>query len=149
MFGRMGFRIVAGLLLALALMAGAAAIGYFAYNAGLAQGATPGGAQVAPPAGVPAPYFAYAPYHYGPFGFGFLGCLGPLFFLFVVFGLFRLLLWGGMGWRRHGGPWAQGAGGPFGPEEMRRHWKEKAEAWHREMHGGQPPESSKESTTMP
>jgi len=147
MFGRMGFRIVAGLFLVLALIAGAAAIGYFAYNAGLAQGAATGGAQVAPPAGVPAPYFGYAPYHYGPFGFGFLGCLAPLFFLFVVFALFRMVVWGGMGWRRHGGPWGWGPGGHLGSEEIGRHWQEKAEAWHREMHGGQAPEPPKESTS--
>jgi hypothetical protein len=145
MFDRMGFRIVAGLFLVLALIAGAAAIGYLAYNAGLARGAAADSAQVAPAAGLPMPYYGYAPYHYGPFGSGFLGCLAPLFFLFLVFALFRLVVGGGMGWRRHG--WGWGSHGPFDPEEMRRHWGEKAEAWHREVHGGQAPEPPKESTS--
>ena len=140
MSDRMGFRIVAGVVLVLALLAGAAAVGYVAYNAGLTQGAATGGAQVAPPAGAPIPYYGFAPYPYHPYGFGFLGCLAPLFFLFVVFALFRLVVGGGMGWRRHGGPWGWGSHGPFMPEDMRRHWTEKAEAWHREQHGqGEPP----------
>jgi len=145
MSDRSGFRIVAGVMLILALLAGAAAIGYLAYNAGLAQGAATSGAQVAPPAGAPIPYYGFAPYPYRPYGFGFLGCLAPLFFLFVVFALFRLVVGGGMGWRRHGGPWGWGPGSHFGPEGMGRHWQEKAEAWHREMHGGQPPEPSTEN----
>lgn len=140
----MGFRIAAGLLLVLALVAGAAAIGYVAYNAGLSQGAATSGAQVAPPAGAPIPYYGFAPYPYHPFGFGFLGCLAPLFFLFVVFALFRLVVGGGMGWRRHG-PWGWGAHGWGPPDEMRRHWQEKAEAWHREMHGETEPPKSGEA----
>ena len=54
MFDRMGFRLVAGLFLVLALIAGAAAIGYLAYTAGLAQGAAADSAQGAPAAGLPA-----------------------------------------------------------------------------------------------
>ncbi len=132
---RSGFRIVAGGMLVLALLAGAAAVGYVAYNAGLSQGAATGGMQVAPPAGAPIPYYGVAPYPYHPFGFGFLGCLAPLFFLFIVFAVFRMVIGGGMGWRHHGGPWGWGARGPFMPDDMRRHWQEKAEAWHREQHG--------------
>jgi hypothetical protein len=135
MYEKNGFRIAAGLVLVLALIAGAAALGYVAYNAGLAQG-TSATAQVAPAPGAPVPYYGYGFYPYHPFGFGFglLGCLAPIFFLFIVFALFRLVVGGGMGWRRHG-PWGPGVHGPWVPEEMRRHWQEKAEAWHREQHG--------------
>ena len=133
MYGSSGFRIAAGLILVLALIAGAAALGYVAYNAGLAQG-TSNAALVAPASGAPMPYYGYGFYPYHPFGFGWLSCLAPIFFLFVVFALFRLVVGGGMGWRRHG-PWGPGMHGPWMPEEMRRHWQEKAEAWHREQHG--------------
>ena len=63
-----------------------------AYNAGVTQGAAQGA--VAPQA--VAPYAMYGPHFMAPFGFGFLGCLVPLAFLFLVFGLFRLVVWGGM-----------------------------------------------------
>jgi hypothetical protein len=144
MYERSGLRIAAGLVLVLALIGGAAALGYVAYNAGLAQG-TSNAAQVAPASGAPMPYYGYGFYPYHPFGsgFGLLGCLAPIFFLFVVFALFRLVIGGGMGWRRHG-PWGWGHG-PWMPEEMRRHWQEKAEAWHREMHGETEPPKSGEA----
>ncbi len=146
MSDRSGFRIVAGLVLVLALLAGAAAIGYVAYNAGLAQGAATSGAQVAPSAGAPIPYYGFVPYPYHPFGFGLLSCLIPLFFLFIAFAAMRMMVGGVMGWRRHGGPWGWGPRGPFMPEEMRHHWQEKAEAWHREMHGeAEPPKSGEAS----
>lgn len=131
MSGNIGFRIAGALLLALVLIAGAAGLGYMAYNAGLAQGAAQAGEQIAPPAGSPVP-FGTAPYRYHPFGFGFLGCLGPLFFLFLVFFAFRLVF--GFGRRGHGGPWSWHRG-PFGSDEMRKRWMDKAEDWHRRQHG--------------
>src|SRR3970040_3139711 len=112
MSGGNGWRFAIGLVLVVALILGAAAIGYAAYNAGVAQGAAQAAAApaVVPPA-VPA-YAPYGPMMYGygspHFGFGFLGCLIPLFFLFVVFGLFFLLCWGGGG---GGGGWGRGGGG--------------------------------------
>ena len=134
MSGRIGFRIAAVLLLGLLLIGGAAALGYMAYSAGVSEGTAQAAGPSAPPGPVgPMPYYGFMPYRYHPYGFGFLGCLAPLFFLFIVFFAFRLLF-GGMGWRRHGGPWGW-HGGPFGSEEMRRHWMEKAEQWHREQHG--------------
>ncbi|OGT28636.1 MAG: hypothetical protein A2Z17_06645 [Gammaproteobacteria bacterium RBG_16_66_13] len=146
MFGRIGFRIALGLLLTVALVGGAVAIGWSAYNTGVAQGAAQAGSQLAPPADGPGPVYTYGPYRSHPFGFGFgfLGCLGPLLFLFLIFGLFRLLFWGGMGHHRHGG-W--GPKGPFTPEEFRDHWREQAETWHREQHGERPAEASGHSTS--
>ncbi|OGO47701.1 MAG: hypothetical protein A2W37_09675 [Chloroflexi bacterium RBG_16_63_12] len=121
-------------LLVLALLAGAAGVGVYAYNAGVAQGLVQSG-KVTVVEGRPGPY----PYYGGPFlfrpfgfGFGFLGCLFPLLFFFLIFGLLRGLLWRGpWGWRRgwgggghHGhGPWGEGSVPPM------------FEEWHRRAHG--------------
>jgi hypothetical protein len=128
-----GLRIIAGLVLVAAL----AAIGYFAFQAGVAQGSpvtiqAPSG-QTAP-APYPYPYYGWGmPFHrpFG-FGFGFLGCLIPLFLFFLVFGAFRFLLWGPRwGWRhyRHGpwGRWENGVPPMF-------------DDWHKRAHGEQPEE---------
>ncbi len=140
-----GFRIVMGVVLVVALIAAAAAVGWMAYNAGLAQGAARssgvllGTAQAAgaPQAGVP--YAMYGPHFMQPFGFGFLGCLVPLAFLFLVFGLFRLVVCGGIRRHMHGG-W--GPHGGFPPDGMRERWHKHLDEWHREAHAagsGEPP----------
>ena len=134
---RGGFRIVLGVVLVVALSAAAAAIGWMAYNAGVTQGAAQGAGA---PAGV-APYAMYGPHFMAPFGFGFLGCLVPLGFLFLVFGLVRLVVWGGMGRHMHAGWGPRGWGGPQG-DGMRTHWRQRMEELHREMHAagsGEPP----------
>jgi hypothetical protein len=130
---RSSYRIVLGVVLVVALIAAAAVLGWMAYNAGLTRGA----AQAAgAPLGV-ARYGLVGPHFMAPFGFGFLGCLVPLAFLFLVFGLFRLVAWGGMG--RHG----HGRWGPRGwgmREGMREHWRQRMEEWHREAHAvSEPP----------
>jgi hypothetical protein len=131
MSGNTGLRIAGAVLLTVLLIGAAAAIGYMAYNAGWAQGAAQSGVQVAAPAAVPAaPYYGYSPYAYHPFGPGFLWCLAPLFFLFLLFFAMRLAFGG---WRHHG-PW--GWKGGWGSPEMRDEWRRKAEEWHREMHAG-------------
>jgi hypothetical protein len=133
-----GFRIVLGVVLVVALIAAAAALGWMAYNAGLAQAAQAGGA----PQGV-APYAMYRPHFMAPFGFGSLGCLVPLAFLLLIMCLFRLVVWGGMGRHIHGGWGPRGWGGPQGtPDGMRAHWRQRMEELHREMHAagsGEPP----------
>jgi hypothetical protein len=133
-----GLRIVA----ALVLIAAIAAIGFFAFRAGVAQGSpitvqAPSG-QAAP---APYPYYGYGmPFHpWGPWGFGF-GCFGPLLALFLVFVALRasrFLFWGGRwGWHHpmHGrGSWG-------------RHWENGVppmfEEWHKRAHD----EPSQEST---
>ena len=135
---RSGFRIVIGLVLVVALIAAAAAIGWMAYNSGLVQGA-------AQAAGAPLSaerYGMYGPHFMAPFGFRFLGCLVPLAFLFLVFSLFRLVAWGGMGRHWHGG-WGPGRG--FMPEGMKEHWRQRMEEWHREAHSGGSGEPPKEN----
>ena len=87
-----GWRIALGVVLVVALIGAGAALAWMAYNAGAAQTVAPGAVA---PQGV-APYGMYRPHYMAPFGFGFVGCLVPLAFLFLVFGLFRLVVWGGM-----------------------------------------------------
>ena len=88
-------RVVSGLV----LFAVIAAIGFFAFQAGVAQGSP---ITIEAPSGesAPAPYPHYG-YGYGmrphhPFGFGF-GCLFPIFgiLLFILaFKSFRVMMWG-------------------------------------------------------
>ena len=99
----MNGRWVAGVLLAILLIVGAVGLGVYVYNIGIAQGlATSGRLPGAPEGGAPYPY--YGPFFYRPFGwgFGFLGCLVPLFFFFLIFSFLRFAFWGGRwGWHRH------------------------------------------------
>jgi len=135
-----GLRIVA----ALVLIAAVAAVAFFAFQAGVAQGSpitiqSPSG-ETAP---LPYPYYGYGmPFHYPfGFGFGFLGCLIPLFLFLLLFGAFRFLLWGPR-WGMHRGlygPWRHG-------------WSEGGvppmfEEWHKRAHGnpGDAPTEEKES----
>lgn len=130
MDGKILARVISGLV----LVAAVAAIAFFAFNAGVAKGSpvtvqAPSG-QTAP---APYPYYGY-PFH-RPFGFGwgfgFLGCLIPLFFLFVALGAFRFLLWGPRwGHHMHGqGPWGRG-------------WQDGVppmfSEWHKRLHAEQP-----------
>jgi hypothetical protein len=126
-------RILFGIILALVLVALVAGAGWYAYNVGVARGLVMETGSVPPlENGAPVPYsapFGYYPYwgfHY-PFGFGFglLGCLVPLLFLFLFFGLFRFLFWRPRwGWDgRHGG-WDPARG------EIPPRIKE----WHRQLH---------------
>jgi hypothetical protein len=111
----------------------AAGVGFWAYQAGVAQGVEQSAKIIVPPAAASAPYPVPYPYpypYYGwhrPWGPGFF--FGPLFFLafwfFVVRGLF---------WRRryfYGG----GHGGGCDP-------RSRLDEWHRQAHardGGVPP----------
>lgn len=130
-----GLRVVA----ALVLIAAIAGIAYFAFQAGVVRGSP---ITIEAPSGetVPAPYPYYG-YGYGmpfhrPWGFGFFGCLIPIFLFFLLFGAFRFLFWGPRwGWYRGGhGPWRHG-------------WSEGGvppmfEEWHKRAHGQ--PEEKKE-----
>ena len=103
-----------------------AIVGVIGYQIGISQNI----ATALPAAsGVPAvpPYYWYGP-HFG-FGFGFLGLLFPLFFLFLIFGLLRAAFGGGRG-RGHG-------------HTSRREYLEQV---HRELHGERPQGSGPSST---
>jgi hypothetical protein len=73
----------------------AAAVGFFAYNAGVAHGVAAAGQQIA----APGPG-GFAPYGwYRPWGFGFF--FAPFFFFLLFVFVMRGLFWGGP-WRRYG-----------------------------------------------
>lgn len=112
-----------GLLLAILVIAVVAGVGVYAYDMGIAQG-TAGGARLLPPAATDvAPY----PYYYRPFffhPFGIFGCIAPLFFFILIFGLIRAMFWRGhWGWGRHmhGGHW-----GEHGVPPMFEEWHKRA-----------------------
>jgi len=138
----MNRRIVFGFLLGLVLIVGAVTIGFYAYQAGIAQGLAQSGKLVAPapPAGIVYPYWGGPFFYHGPFGFGgfgFLGCLIPLLFFFL---LTRLLFW-----PRY---WFWGHRGPGGPGAWEKGVPPKFEEWHRRAHGG-PTGSADETPTGP
>lgn len=93
--------------LAVVIVVGALGLAAYSYNMGVVQGLAQSDKLPAPGNGT-APYYPFAggPYLFRPWGWGFglLGCLVPLFFFFLIFGMFRMLFWGGRwgyGWR-HG-----------------------------------------------
>lgn len=130
----MNGRIVLGVLITLALIAGAATVGFYAYQAGVAQGVVESGKLTVAPTSPDGQVYHYwgGPFFYHHpfgFGFGFLGCLIPFLFFILIFSLIRLAVfgprrWGGWGYRHWGpGGWEQGVPPPF-------------EEWHRRAHGG-------------
>ena len=132
MDGKIVLRIVS----ALVLIAAIAGIGFFAYQAGVANGSpvtiqAPSGESVQSP----YPYYGYGmPYgfHMPFFGFGCFGILIPLFLFFLAMKAFRMLFWGPRwGHIGHHGPWG-------------RHWEGGVppmfEEWHKRAHGEQPEE---------
>ncbi|MCL4490094.1 MAG: hypothetical protein M1570_18475 [Chloroflexi bacterium] len=110
-------------LLAIILIVAAVGLGVYVYNVGVAQGLAQSGKLSAPETGT-LPYPYYGPFFFRPFGFGFgfLGFLFPLFFIFLIFALLRGIFLGGH-WGRH-----------------RRYWREDGEVppqfeeWHRKAH---------------
>jgi hypothetical protein len=93
-------RIFWRVLAALILLAAIAGIAWYAYDAGIAQGLAQ---KVQAPTGVTSP-MSYRQFGHPFFGLGFglLGCLVPLFLLFIAFGSMRALFWHGpMGWGHH------------------------------------------------
>ena len=133
MNGNAGLRIVS----ALVLIAAVAAIGYFAFQAGVAQGSP---ITIEAPSGetaqMPYPYHGWGmPFHrpFG-FGFGFFGFLFLLFLFFVALRALRFLFWGSRwGWGHPMGH--HGGHGPWG------RWENGVppmfEEWHKRMHGGE------------
>lgn len=123
---------------ALVLVAVLAGIGFFAYQAGVANGSP---ITIEAPSGgsVPAPYYGYGmPFHRGHYGFGF-GCFGPLlaiFLLLLAFKSFRFLFWGPRwGWGGHRGHWGKRWEG--GPPPI-------FDEWHKNAHGEGTKEDEKE-----
>lgn len=113
-----GLRVIAITVLALA-------VGLVAYQIGVSQGLA-----TTLPAGVaPVAYYGYP--HWG-YGFGFLGFLFPLLFLFLIFGAMRAAFGGG---HRGYGPRGWGNG------------RERIEELHRELHREKPSGDRPSSTS--
>jgi hypothetical protein len=121
-------KIFARIAAALFLLAVIAAIGFFAFRAGVAQGSpvtlqAPSGDT--PPVPYPYPYHYgyFFPFHWG-FGFGCFGLLIPLFLIFLAMRAFHLMIWGPRRWAHlHGhGPWGAGVPPMF-------------DEWHKRAHG--------------
>lgn len=128
------FRLVAGLILLVAI----AGIAFFAYQAG-ANHAVVATAQPPAAGSAPSSYLYYGMpfgYFWGIPGFGFLGCLIPIFLFFLAFGVMRILIWGPRwGWRHmHGGNMENG---PW-DKEVPSMFNE----WHRRAHASNPDEQS-------
>lgn len=136
----MSRNVVLAILIVLALIAGAAGIGYYAYTTGYAQGLTQSGkielVVPNPEDGAVRPFMYGAPgFHYfGGWGlwggpFGFLRCLLPLLFFLLVFGLLRFLIWRPWGWRHRWGGYG-GYGGSGEKEGLPPMFEE----WHKRAH---------------
>ncbi len=122
MNGRVIFRIV----LAVVVLAILAVAGVAVFNAGAAYGVSQSAALAAPDGEALARPYYVGPYGWGRpfgFGFGFLGCLVPLLFIFLAFGLVRGLFWRPWGWGRG---WRGHHGGGMPPM---------FEEWHKRAHG--------------
>ncbi len=100
-------------------------VGAFAYQIGLSQGL----ATTIPAGAAPVVYYGYP--HWG-YGFGFLGLLFPLLFIFLIFGAMRAAFGGG---HRGYGPRGWGNG------------RERIEELHRELHGEKPSGDRPSSTS--
>lgn len=133
MNGKIALRVVSGLV----LLAVIAAIGFFAFQAGVAKGSP---ITIEAPSGksVPAPYpyygYGYGMRYHHPFGFGF-GCLIPIFAVFlliIALKSFRVMMWGPRwGWGHRHGHWGERGVPPM------------FEEWHKRAHG-EPSEEKKE-----
>lgn len=111
----------------------AVAVGFTAYQAGVAHGIEQSGKIVVPPSGGPYPYPYPYPYYgwHRPWAFGFF--FVPLFFafwFFVVRGLF---------WRR---AWYGGYGSGWGP-------RGRFDEWHRQAHAREAGEGAPPTSTEP
>ena len=127
-------RFLFGVVLTLLLVGLVAGVGWTAYNAGITQGVVESGklvvpsgeGNVVPAAPMYTPFRFYGAYGFRhPFGFGILGCLVPLFFVFLLFALLRFAFrprWGG-------GPWMRG-----GWDSSQGDVPDRVKEWHRKLH---------------
>jgi hypothetical protein len=129
--------IVLRIVMALVLIGAIIGLGAFAYQAGFVHGAA---ANVQLPAGNSPQAYVYPPMmYYGHpfFGFGFLGCLVPLFLIGLVFFAMRVLFgFGHRGFRHmHHGPWSMDPNDQSGVPPM-------FSEWHRHAHEQKPEEKA-------
>jgi hypothetical protein len=141
------FRIVAALVLLVLLVAGAAGLGFTAYNAGVTQGLAQSGKLAVPPASaVPYPY-AVPFFRYGFFGpgLGLFNCLSVLLAIGLIFLVVRgimFVVFGPRHWgRRH---WAgYGLGDPSSwHQPWDKGYPPMFDQWHRQAHSQNPDPSA-------
>jgi hypothetical protein len=123
-------RTFVSLVLGLVFLAVLGGIGVSIYNAGVSAGLAQAGTVAA---GAAAPYAYWGGgWGFPGFGFGFLGLLFPIFFLFLIFGLIRAAVFGG---RRGWGPgYGHGWHGGTGPDGWRSDRERYLADMHRKMH---------------
>src|SRR5438309_4790010 len=83
------------------------------------------------------------PRYYYP-GWGLFGLFPLLFFILILFLVFRPRRWYGRHWSRYGpwgyGPWSQpGPGNEGNVPPVPPHIEQMFQAWHRQAHGESPP----------
>jgi hypothetical protein len=131
-----------GFLMTLLFVGVLIAIGAGIYEAGVAQGVIDAGRF---PAGASVPVAGYGPGYHG--GFGLLGLLFPILFLFLLFGLIRAAFSRGRGWGHHGygrgygwGPgWDRGDDpAEGGPSSWRDERDRRMAELHRRLHEADP-----------
>jgi hypothetical protein len=134
----MNRRVFLSIVVTLLAVAVVAAVGFYAYSWGLAQGAlqnaqivVPGGGEGTAPV---YPYYAM-PYHFGRWGWGWGGAFGLVQCLVPVLGFFLLLaLLRGLFWRPWGHRWGWGGPSRWDPEHgLPPMFAE----WHRRAHAGE------------
>lgn len=131
----MSGRGVLNFLLGLLVLGVLVAIGAGIYQAGVTQGIIDAGRF---PAGTAVPVAGYGWGH----GFGFLGLLFPILFLFLIFGLIRAAFSRGRGWgpgwgHGYGAGWGPGPDGGMasgGPESWRAERDRRISELHRQLH---------------
>lgn len=154
-------RLIIGILVIAAVVAGGSLIANIAYQAGLSTAVTtvaqtaPDGSVVVPvvPGAYPGYGYGYGIGGHGPFGYGpgfsFFGFLGTLLIIVVIIGLLRAAFFRGSrhGWGGPGRGW--GDKGP-GERPWERHARDTFETWHRESHEpGSPPAGSPPAGSPP
>ncbi len=132
-------RVIAAIALVVLLVVGGGVIATTAYQVGLSTAVTTAvtetGATVVTSPIIPA--YGYPGYGYGPHwgwggpGFSFIGFLGTLLFIFLIFGLLRAVFGHrGRGWGGPGGPgnhWG-------GPDRWQGRAREVFDDFHKEAH---------------
>jgi hypothetical protein len=127
----MNGRSIASFLFSLIVVGILVAVGVGIYQAGVAQGVIDAGRF---PAGAAVPVAGYG-YHDG--GFGFLGLLFPLLFLFLIFGVIRAAFGHRRGWGHgygYGRGWDKGPGGSGDSTDPRWDRERYVAEMHRRLH---------------
>ena len=139
---RRGFGLIGVVVTAILLVV----VGVIAYNVGWSDGVSTHVPTATQGDGAPAYYYG-GPHWFGA-GFGLFGLFWFLLILFGIFWLFRLAFWGFGARRMMGGGWGYGRGWGHGPGRFGS-FEERAQEWHRQQHGEQPPSGQAPASGSP